>query len=52
VLLHHWILARDAAPGVIHIDLDDPDSGPGWTATEVAVVDEALLSQLKLQQTQ
>lgn len=43
-LVEHWRAAADAPLGEIFIDLDDPESGPGWSVTDVATVDDKLLA--------
>lgn len=45
-LIEQWSAARNSAPGTLLIDLDDPESGPDWTLTEVATVDASLLGRL------
>lgn len=46
-LITQWRTAEAAPPGVIMIDLDDPESSADWTMTDIAVVDEALLTSMK-----
>jgi hypothetical protein len=45
-LIGQWAAARNAPPGTLMVDLDDPESGPDWTLTEVATVDDELLARL------
>lgn len=45
-LIEQWSAARNSPPGILLIDLDDPESGPDWTLTEVATVDDNLLDRL------
>jgi hypothetical protein len=45
-LIEQWSAARNSAPGTLLIDLDDPESGPDWTLTGVATVDDNLLGRL------
>jgi hypothetical protein len=46
-LVARWHGAKGEPTGVIHIDLDDPESGAGWTMTGVATLDDALLATLE-----
>lgn len=45
-LIEQWSAARRSLPGTLLIDLDDPESGPDWTLTEVATVDDKFLDRL------
>lgn len=45
-LIEHWAAAQNAPPGTRLVDLDDPEAGPSWTMTEVAIVDDNFLNSL------
>lgn len=45
-LVEQWAVVQNSPPGVRLVDLDDPESGPDWTMTEVTTVDDEFLARL------
>jgi len=45
-LVAQWTAVKNSPPGVRLVDLDDPESGTGWTMTEVTTVNDELLAHL------